>query len=366
MGFFDAAAQDDADSPEGGDGADDRESLSRIEAGGIPVDAERRLQGLGQDGSLFTSALSVNEFALLGRLGTRPLAQVMGASVHQVGWQYLPIPSGYQSSSSFSIAGTTLGGGLNGTIVCELQVVTQAWNQARRRALDRLAEEARVVGADAVLGVRLERGEHDWASGSVDYLISGTAVRFPGTEPPSWPLLTDVSVQDYWSLYQAGYDSLGMLATTAVVFVSPSTGTRMRRAATVTQNQELEEVTKGVFTARDTARARLLGQARDVYAGGVVGMAFEQTMREESLKFEGYGQRGSRSQGFGRQFGNVGTGWGGGAFNPATNTYDSGAADIPERSGYVITFHAAGTAIRLGATVPRHPPETVMRLEGVA
>ncbi len=363
MGFFDAAGQADADPDRG---ADERESLERIEAGGIPVDAERRLQGLGQEGSLFTSALSVNEFALLGRLGTRPLSQVMGASVHQIGWQYLPLPAGYQASASASIGSTILGGGLGDTIVSELGVITQAWNQARRRALDRLTEEARIVGADAVLGVRLERGEHDWASNSVDYVISGTAVRFPGTEPPNWPLLTDVSVQDYWALYQAGYDSLGLLATTAVVFVSPSSGTRLRRAATVTQNQELDEITRGVFTARDTARARLLGQARDAHADGVVGVAFEQSMRQESYKFEGYGLRGSSGQGGGGRFAGIGFGAGAGAFNPVTNTYDSGAADIPERSGYVITFHAAGTAIALGAREPRYPPEAVMRLEGVA
>ena len=39
---------------------------------------------------MFTSGLSVNEFALLDRLGPSPLAQVMGASVVQAGWQYLP------------------------------------------------------------------------------------------------------------------------------------------------------------------------------------------------------------------------------------------------------------------------------------
>lgn len=72
MGFFKAAGQDDPD-PDPGRGddgadadADARESLARVEAGGIPIDAERRLQGLGKEGSLFTSALSVNEFALLG------------------------------------------------------------------------------------------------------------------------------------------------------------------------------------------------------------------------------------------------------------------------------------------------------------
>src|SRR5258708_29077091 len=44
---------------------------------------------------LFTSGLSVNEFALLGRMGPAPLAQVMGASVVRPGWQYLPaLPPG--------------------------------------------------------------------------------------------------------------------------------------------------------------------------------------------------------------------------------------------------------------------------------
>ena len=63
---------------------------ARIEAGGIPRRAEERLQALADEGSLFTSGLSVNEFALLGSHGPQPLAQVMGASVVRTGWQYLP------------------------------------------------------------------------------------------------------------------------------------------------------------------------------------------------------------------------------------------------------------------------------------
>ena len=64
--------------------------MARIESGGIPRRAKERLQALGAEGSLFTSGLSVNEFALLERLGPQPLAQVMGASVVRTGWQYLP------------------------------------------------------------------------------------------------------------------------------------------------------------------------------------------------------------------------------------------------------------------------------------
>src|SRR5579862_2483773 len=63
-------------------------ALAGADTGGLPARAAERLGQL--DDSLFTSGLSVNEFALLGRLGPQPLAQVMGASVVRTGWQYLP------------------------------------------------------------------------------------------------------------------------------------------------------------------------------------------------------------------------------------------------------------------------------------
>src|ERR1700733_14561573 len=81
MAFFKRSQAEDADGAE---------SRTRVEAGGIPAGAEARLNALATDGSLFTSGLSVNEFALLEEMGPRPLAQVMGASVVRVGWQYLP------------------------------------------------------------------------------------------------------------------------------------------------------------------------------------------------------------------------------------------------------------------------------------
>ena len=66
MGFFNR-----------GDGEDREqdESLARIESGGIPLGAEQRLRELATEGSLFTSGLSVNEFALLrphGPAAARP------------------------------------------------------------------------------------------------------------------------------------------------------------------------------------------------------------------------------------------------------------------------------------------------------
>ncbi len=65
------------------------ESLARIEAGHIPLSAERRLDELRErgGGGAFTSDLTINGFALCRQLGLTPLSQVMGSSIYQMGYQ---------------------------------------------------------------------------------------------------------------------------------------------------------------------------------------------------------------------------------------------------------------------------------------
>jgi uncharacterized protein YbjQ (UPF0145 family) len=353
-----------------GGGQDDEQSegLARIEAGGIPVGAEERLKMLGSGGSLFTSGLSVNEFALLGRLGPEPLAQVMGASVVHTGWQYLPaldpapvvIPRGRMSGYGPSASGYQLNNSFtepsmaqvrsykwHATVVCELDTLTDAWNLARRRALGRLTEEALQVGADAVVGVHLHRSDHDLGRGTIEYVVTGTAIRVPGSDAAAWPILTDVSVQDYWKLRSAGREPIGLLATTEVVFASPPYATRLRRARQLTQNQELEELSRGFHAARDTIRARLLGQVSDAHAEGAVGVEFDHHVHREKIavasSLTGGMQRGWRLGRLGLPY------------------KVSGGSDV-ERRGWVITMHAAGTAIRTGSGRESPQIKTSMRM----
>src|ERR1700691_3046244 len=114
--------------------AEQQESLQRIEAGGIPVAAERRLRELGEHGGSYTSDLSVGDFALCHQLGLRPLAQVMGSSIYQVGYQNTPWP---MSAGGFMF---------------ELGFLSDAWNEVRRRALNRLAQEAGHLSAGGGVG----------------------------------------------------------------------------------------------------------------------------------------------------------------------------------------------------------------------
>ncbi|MBV9604723.1 MAG: heavy metal-binding domain-containing protein [Solirubrobacterales bacterium] len=348
------------------------DDLARIEAGGIPAGAEERLKALGSGGSLFTSGLSVKEFALLGRMGPQPLAQVMGASVVRTGWQYLPAldpapvamprssawggrygmgPSatGYQLSNPYTEPSLAQVRSYkwHATVVCELDTLSDAWNLARRRAIDRLTEEALQVGADAVVGVHLHRSDHDLGSGTIEYAVSGTAIRVPGSEAAQWPILTDVSVQDYWRLRSAGREPVGLLATSEVVFASPPISTRLRRARQLAQNQELEELSRGFHAARDTIRARLLGQVSDAHAEGAVGVEFAHQVHREKLAVAS------------SLTGTMRRGWRLGRLGIPYKV--SGGSDV-ERRGWVITMHAAGTAIRTVARQTSPQVKTSMRM----
>jgi uncharacterized protein YbjQ (UPF0145 family) len=372
VGFFAHGDQEDAEPSK---------SLARIEQGGIPVGAEQRLKELAAEGSLFTSGLSVNEFALLNRMGPRPLAQVMGASVIRTGWQYLPplTPTELSTSWYAPMDSVTYSSGSrsmrpipsnralrnryaeasflqvrnykwHSPVVCELDVLSDAWMTARRRALDRLTEEALQVGADAVVGVHLHRGEHDLGKRTIEYVVTGTAIRLPDSSPKSSPILTDLSIQDYWRLHNAGYDPAGLLTTTSVVFASPSRTTRVRRVRTTRQNQELEELSRAFGSARETVRARLRGQVSDAHGEGAVGVELSHAVHREKFSLASAISSANLR------------GWQRGQFG--IPNYVSGKGDA-ERAGWVITMHGAGTAIRRAPQAGAPPAvKTSIRMGG--
>jgi uncharacterized protein YbjQ (UPF0145 family) len=346
-----------------------------IERGAIPDRARDRLRALGEDGSLFTSGLSVNEFALLRSLGPEPLAQVMGASVVRVGWQYAPAlapgslaataraspwrpgrraypPPGrtnaYAMLYTEASARQVLNYNWHVEVVCELDELTSAWNTVRTRALARLSEEARVVGADAVVGVQLSRCDHHLGLRTIEYVVTGTAIRDLEHERDDEPLLTDLSVQDYWRLRQAGYEPLGLAASTTVVFASAPLKRRLARARTVHRNQELTELGAGFQLARSTVRRTLGERVAALDATAVVGVEMEHEVHRDRLELAS--SLGSADR----------RGWHRGQFGIPYRVSGRGAG---AREGWVITMHGAGTAIARRAGSPA-APEPQIRIGG--
>jgi hypothetical protein len=144
-------------------------------------------------------------------------------------------------------------------------------------------------------------------------------------------VLTDLSVQDYWRLVQAGQEPVGLVATTTVVFASAPVALRVQRLRTLAQNQELEELSKAFRLARETVRAQIEGQVSDAHGAGAVGVTMSHAIHRDKLAL-GSSLQTAPYRGWNR--GRLGLPY-----------YVSGRGDA-ERRGWVITMHAAGTAVR--------------------
>lgn len=289
--------------PSPDDDREQEESQARLEAGGIPLAAERRLRELGEGAGAFTSDLSVGSFALCHELGLTPLAQVMGSSVYQVGYQY---------GNAFPGVGL-------GSWMYELDALSGAWNESRNRAFARLALEAEQLGADAVVGVQINRGEREFTEGGVECMVVGTAVRrgprrSGGGGGSGSPVLTELSVPDYAKLQRAGLETLGVVAWTSVFFVQSWTAAQLSGGFGFMQNQEIGDYTRGIYEARESVMARVTAQAAHAGASGVVGMRVGHTVR------------------------------------PSAN------------NALIVSFDAIGTAIRQTADFTPQPPKTIIDL----
>jgi uncharacterized protein YbjQ (UPF0145 family) len=267
MGLFDRLT--------GGSGDEDESAalrraadVERLERGSIPMAAEQRIRELGEGGTAFTSGLSVGDFALAHRRAVRPVCQVMGSSVYQVGWQSYPF-----------------GGGWGSALTTELTQLTQAWNTARRLALGRLEEEAHLAGCHAVVDVSFASRRHEFLSGEIEIVVNGTAVHLPDARADARPVLTDLSMPDYELLLRGGYEPVGVVASTSVFYVVP--GYRTRRATNSFMgwagNQELGDFTQGVYEAREMALGRATTQAERLGAGGMVGMQIDHDIRTREV-----------------------------------------------------------------------------------
>jgi uncharacterized protein YbjQ (UPF0145 family) len=266
------------------EGRDDAErraaaSLRSIEKGGLPIAAQERLAKLSAGGTrFFTSDLTTNEFLLARQAGFRPLTQVMGSCFYQVGWQWLP-------GSSAGWGGGLRSYGTQGE-TWELETETEAWNEARRLALQRLSEEARLAGADAVVGVRLERGSYDWSGGLLEFVATGTAVRSERFDLGDTPMLSNLSGQEFAALFLHGWWPAGFVAGTTVTYVVA--GWQQQQAqfglgGTRYQNQEFEDFTRGVYDARTQAMLRVGRQAHELGAHGLLGVQIEHAQREHEV-----------------------------------------------------------------------------------
>jgi uncharacterized protein YbjQ (UPF0145 family) len=223
---------------------------------GVPEDAMRRLAEMRPDQptALFTSDLSVNEFLLVREAGFRPLGLVLGSSIYHVGFQF-----GRWNKNQ------------------ELDTLTQAMYHARELAMTRMEAEADVLGADGIVGVRLDIEFKEFGTDLAEFIAVGTAVQADAAPPTgSWrnntgkPFTSDLSGQDFWTLIQAGYAPLGMVMGSCVYHMAHQ---RFWKAmGNIGQNVEIPQFTEALYDARELAMSRMQAEAENLHAEGIVGV----------------------------------------------------------------------------------------------
>jgi uncharacterized protein YbjQ (UPF0145 family) len=259
------------------DAARREETVQNLRRGGLPVNAIERLRETrarqGTEQHFFTSNLSVNEFVLTHDAGFAPLGQVMGSCVYHVGYQW--------NRARWSNA-SLWGGGSS----YELETLTEAYHRARVLTFSRLAQEAALLGATGVLGVRFTRKEHEWGSDLLEFAAFGTAIRerdrpAPSTTSAGDPrdlFLSDLSGEDFWKLRQAGFRPVGVAAGNCTYYQIPTWQTQAATGSagfffgTTWQNQELQDYTQALYQARELGMGRLSHEARALGGAGLVGV----------------------------------------------------------------------------------------------
>ena len=236
------------------------------------LDAQIQIsQQIGQ--TFFTSDLSINEYLLTKETGCQPISMVMGTSFYKVG--FYGYFRGYRTQTG------------------EVDVLTQAQLTVRELAVCRMQQEAALLGANGIIGVRLHQRRKGWGRiGMIEFTAIGTAIRIPNRPPTTEPFTSDLSGQEFWQLLQAGYYPKGLVFGACSYYVHSDRVTRNlmnqsfwnRVFGQSRQNQELVQYTQGFQDARELAIMRLAEHIRQLEAKGAVGMQIE--VSEEVITYQ--------------------------------------------------------------------------------
>ncbi len=123
------------------------------------------MQPMQPKGKAFTSDLSGQEFWLVVDKGYEPLGLVLGNCVYSMG-----------------MVGNFLGNLKGNLLQGEIEQYSKLMYDARELALHRMQQEADIIGADGVIGVKLTiqyMHNNEW----MEVTAIGTAVKYAGHRP---------------------------------------------------------------------------------------------------------------------------------------------------------------------------------------
>lgn len=241
------------------------EAVRALERGEIPpIARERILRERAYGKNFFSSDLSTREYLLTKEAGFQTLGQVMGTSFFKIGF--------WGTFSQFQ------------RYTGELADVTHAISASRSTAVERMRQEAKLLGASGVIGVRVQKKAHAWSSNITEFTAFGTAIRIPDYPSEEEPFTSALNGQEFWQLYKAGYLPCSVVMGACAYYMHMDYNTRQTLYAWFAPNQEVQTFTNGYQQAAKMANIRMKAELAALGADGAVGVTIDPGV--ETIEYE--------------------------------------------------------------------------------
>lgn len=247
----------------------------------LPPEAADRLER-----GVFSSALTVPDFAACLQMGMRPVGLVQGYCVMRWSWYYSG--SAYATTYGQTTWGTTIK-----TYRCphgyineadhrrwgenfEQPWVTRAWTEGFNAAASRMVQEAADAGAHGVIGI-VDRNSTLIEGGIREFHIYGTAVTLEGAPKPQVIWTTYLAGQRLAKLLEAGLMPVSIVASMSSVRVRPICVTEILLSGgydpygVVQPGGEVLQLAEAQMSSRNLARDHIKsGLGHDALHGAVM------------------------------------------------------------------------------------------------
>jgi uncharacterized protein YbjQ (UPF0145 family) len=221
----------------------------------LPDVARARLARFDATG-LKTSLLSVAGAVGIETVGLDPVGEVMGCIVQNIGWT---------GGMNYGMGGVGGMGGFVGSV--SFQPYVSALYHGYDTALARMTTEAKAMGADGVVGIRLTRSA--LAESGQEFMALGTAVRANSTRRPRQLFTTELPGQDVAKLMYAGWVPARIAIGIAVESQFLDWASRSQMSV-MAGNSEVNAYTQLINRVRAKSRQAFASHARSARADGAI------------------------------------------------------------------------------------------------
>ncbi len=231
------------------------DAIEALEEGDLPQYVKDRIEKEKNHQLPWTSDLGVSEWLLLKKYNMKPLGMAMGSSVYSI----------YDDPRIFLYDVYRS----NNSSVHEVTRLESGYHASYQIALSRLQQEAKLMGAHAVVAVKIKRKRKSRLGNTYEHTAFGTAITLSGTPLPEEPLISNVSMIEFAKLIAAG-----SIPTSIAVGVGVFCVFRKRLNVLFRKNEENKVYTNAIYHARNSACKDLYRKVRQEKGHGVLADEF--------------------------------------------------------------------------------------------